>query len=165
MKNRAIILLILFVGFYIFLLSYAAAVEFAPCEPSNYNRQAFVFLSPVILPLLTSIIVYCWIMRRSEKPIIDYLKAFLFSTVGILLCVFFALYVVGTIWTLLENNFYDTDTYKRISEIKCGCDDEMMKDFPFSLIISIGTMVGGVILWCFVSLQTQVTKSIKKMNK
>jgi len=152
MKKRIIILLQLFVGFYIFLLSAAADMEFAPCEVFRIGRLEFIYASPIILSLLISIITYNFIIRRSGKPLKDYLKALSFSVFGLVLCVFFALHLTGFVWSFLEHNYYNTEIYWNLFEIRCGCDGDTFKTLPFSLLMSIGTIIAGSVLWGLVSL-------------
>jgi hypothetical protein len=135
-----------------------------PCEPGGDEAVIFVFSSPFVLPLLTSIIVYCWIIRKSGKPLKDYIKALLFSVLGLVICIFSVVCIGGFVETFLKNKYYGTEMYGQYFEIPCGMDYEMMTVLPNSLIWSIGTIIGGFILWGLVSLAQILTTRIKAGN-
>ena len=155
MKKTAIILTLLFIGLYMFL----SCIAF---EEADTTAIIFYFVTPLVLPLSISIVVYSCLMKRSRKPIIDYLKAFLFSIVASVVCLYGAICVLTFVYSYLENKYAGTDMYYQYFERPLGWDEDTLRALPISLSMSVGAMAGGVILWCFVSALRLITKSVKK---
>ena len=103
-------------------------------------------------------------MNKGRKPIIDYLKALLFSIVATAVCLYGAISVQAFVYSYLENKYAGTDIYFHYFYRPHGWDGDTLREFPLSLSMSIGAMAGGVVVWCFVSLLRLIRKSVKKMS-
>jgi hypothetical protein len=155
MKNKAIILWILCIGFYMFF-------SWVAFDEHEENMLIFWFVTPWLLPVSTSIVVYCWLMDKRGKPVWDYLKALLFSILASAVCLWGAVYVYDFVYRYLENKYAGTDIYYQYFEIREGWDMYNLTVFPIGISLGTGAMIGGGIVWIFTIVVKKVTRILKQ---
>ena len=151
-KFVKIMILFIFTSLYIFFFCIAFNIAFSPCETSQKEYELFCFSSPFILPLLNSFYIYHWFMNNSGNPFIRYLKALLITILILLICLYFAILFTNIVETYLEHKYVGTEIYNNYFELKCGNDNYQLKTLLYSLLMSTGTFVGGLLLYSFIIL-------------
>lgn len=147
-----IIILLIFISLYIFLFCMAFNIAFSPCEPNQKEYEIFCFSSPFILPILISFYIYHWFINKGGNLVISYSKSLLTTIAILLVSLSCAIFFTNIVQTYLEHKYLGTKMYSNYFELKCGCDDYQLKNLLFSSSMSIGTFIGGLLLYSFIIL-------------
>lgn len=154
-KNHKILkvtILLIFISMYVFFLCMAFNIAFTPCETKHIEYEIFCFASPLILPTLVGVYLYHLFLNKRGNPFLSSSKALLLTIVILSICLSFAIFFTNIIEIYLENKYVDTEIYDDYFVLKCGYDDYQLKDFLFSLLMSIGTFIGGLLFYSLIIL-------------
>ena len=160
-KRTINVCLVFATSLYMALLSKAFSVAFAPCEPTDKALEFFCYSTPFLLPLLISTVVYNWLIEKKERTIKTYLKILLVTIVALVICLFFVIILTNIIWSFFESKYFKTDIYYYLFELKCGWDEYTIKDFPLSILVFSGTLIGCFMQWALVLVLKKAVRRVK----
>lgn len=150
LKKTAILLI--FTGVYVFLFYMAFDLAFASCGSTSGDFEIFCFASPVILPVSISLFIYHWFMSKKGNPYIRYFIAFLTAVVFLTICLCVAICIYDFFVLYWKSKYTGTEMYDNYFELRCGWDDYSLRAIPTGLLLSTGSMLGGLLQFCFIVL-------------
>lgn len=140
----------MFISMYVFFLCMAFNIAFSPCETDHIEYEIFCFASPLILPILVGVYIYHLFLNKRDNLFLSNSKALLSTIVILSICLSFAIFFTNIVKAYLENKYVETEIYANYFELKCGCDDYQLKDSLFSLLMSTGTFIGGLLFYSLI---------------